>query len=73
VNYFGHQRFGHEVGVATCADAVGLAMLQGDMVKAVELLLMPDLNKNDEAKAAKRYNNNCLVICFSLLFVHYLI
>ena len=54
MNYFGHQRFGHEEGVAPRADAIGLAMLQGNLTQAVNLLLTPDNEQSDDANNAKR-------------------
>lgn len=73
VNYFGHQRFGYEEGVATRACAVGLAMLQGNFMKAVKLLLMHDLNKNDEGNTAKRYNIiTTLLFCLLFFFLRLL-
>lgn len=51
INYFGQQRFGQDEN--TRADEVGLAMLQGDMVKAIKLLLRPS-TKKDDTNDAKR-------------------
>jgi tRNA(Glu) U13 pseudouridine synthase TruD len=55
INYFGQQRFGPGDGV-TGADEIGLAMIQGNMVKAVQSLLKPS-SKKDDTNDAKRFNS----------------
>eukprot|EP00112_Aurelia_sp_Birch-Aquarium-sp1_P005711 Seg1647.9 transcript_id=Seg1647.9/GoldUCD/mRNA.D3Y31 product="Pseudouridylate synthase 7-like-like protein" protein_id=Seg1647.9/GoldUCD/D3Y31 len=53
VNYFGSQRFGFEDSPVNSAD-VGLAMLKGDFIKAVDLLLTPS-GYDDDVDQAKKY------------------
>ena len=54
INHFGRQRFGQDDSPR--ADEIGLAMLQGDMVQAVKLLLRPS-SKKDGTNDAKRLEN----------------
>ena len=53
VNYFGEQRFGFEGNPFSSAD-IGLAMLRGDFVKAVTLILSPT-GQGGEVDDAKKY------------------
>ena len=53
VNYFGIQRFGFEENLTSSAD-VGLAMLKGDLMNAVDLILMPT-GRDDVVDEAKQY------------------
>ncbi|KAK2566725.1 Pseudouridylate synthase PUS7L [Acropora cervicornis] len=55
LNYFGAQRFGMDDKEVNACD-IGLAMLQGNMVRAVKLLLTPsDYNPDHDVNCAKRY------------------
>ncbi|XP_048588953.1 pseudouridylate synthase PUS7L isoform X2 [Nematostella vectensis] len=54
VNYFGPQRFGQEDNSVNASD-VGLAMLQGDVERAVRLILSPSNSSVAAAAQAKRY------------------
>ena len=53
VNYFGEQRFGLEDNPVSSSD-VGLAMLNGDFVKAVDLILSPT-GQGGDVDNAKKY------------------
>ena len=53
VNYFGEQRFGLEDNPVSSAD-VGLAMLNGDFVKAVDFILSPT-GQGSDVDDAKKY------------------
>jgi len=54
LNYFGPQRFGSDDKEVNASD-IGLAMLQGDMVRAVKLLLTPsEQNQESPVNSAKR-------------------
>ena len=53
INYFGTQRFGFDENPISSAD-IGLAMLKGDFVKAVDLLLSPT-GLGDDIDNAKKY------------------
>ncbi|KAJ7333037.1 pseudouridine synthase [Desmophyllum pertusum] len=55
LNYFGPQRFGLDDKEVNACD-IGLAMLQGDTVRAVKLLLTPsEQNPDSPVNSAKRY------------------
>ncbi|PFX26657.1 Pseudouridylate synthase 7-like protein [Stylophora pistillata] len=55
LNYFGPQRFGLDDKEVNACD-IGLAMLQGDAIQAVKLLLTPSENNPDHpVNSAKRY------------------
>ena len=53
VNYFGEQRFGFEDNLVGSAD-IGLAMLRGNFVKAVDLILSPT-GQGGDVDDAKKY------------------
>ena len=53
VNYFGPQRFGFEDSSISSVD-IGLAMLKGDFIKAVDLILTPS-GYDDDVDNAKKY------------------
>lgn len=52
VNYYGPQRFG--IGRRVHTDQIGLALLKGEMVKAVTLFLTPE-DLDDPVNRAKKY------------------
>lgn len=60
INYFGTQRFGNSSEVRTRQSAthlVGLAILQGDFQRAVELILSPrDYSHEDEREACEYFH-----------------